>query len=65
VVIPSWKSGEMADLALLTAFLITRTFLSIYMASVNGGIVNAIVARDFNLFVQRVPLKPSRSSDWA
>ncbi|MCB0370707.1 MAG: hypothetical protein KDD45_15110 [Bdellovibrionales bacterium] len=33
----------MADLALLTVFLVGRTFLSIYMASVNGNIVNAIV----------------------
>jgi len=44
----------MGDLALLTAFLIARTFLSIYMASVNGGIVNAIVERNLPLFIQRV-----------
>ena len=56
IVVPSWKSPEMGDLALLTVFLITRTFLSIYMASVNGGIVNAIVDRNFSLFLQRVQM---------
>jgi ATP-binding cassette subfamily D (ALD) protein 3 len=46
----------MADIAVLTAFLVARTFLSIYMASVNGGIVNAIVDRNLSLFIQRVNL---------
>lgn len=54
IVVPSIYSPEAKDLALLTAFLVARTFLSIYMASVNGGIVNAIVDRDFPLFIQRV-----------
>ena len=54
IVIPGWRSAEMIDLAILTVFLVLRTFLSIYMATVNGGIVNAIVQRDLKLFVERV-----------
>lgn len=61
IVIPSWKSPEAGDLLLLTAFLVARTFLSIYMASVNGGIVNAIVERNLPLFIQRVPFLLFRS----
>lgn len=36
IVIPSWTSPEIVDLLLLTVFLVLRTFLSIYLASVNG-----------------------------
>lgn len=53
----------MRDLVILTVFLVIRTFLSIYLASVNGGIVNAIVERDFPLFIERVPVSLGRSSD--
>jgi hypothetical protein len=42
------------DLALLTGFLVTRTLLSIYLASVNGRIVNAIIKLDKALFFKRV-----------
>lgn len=65
IVIPSWHCPETGDLLLLTLFLIGRTFLSIHMASVNGGIVNAIVERNLSLFIQRVISKLLRSSDWA
>jgi ATP-binding cassette subfamily D (ALD) protein 3 len=53
-VIPSWKSVEVADLLLLTAFLVIRTFLSIYISTVNGTIVKAIIERDLGNFVKRV-----------
>lgn len=43
IVIPTWKSEEVLDLALLTVFLVLRTFLSIYIAAVNGKIVKAII----------------------
>jgi hypothetical protein len=56
IVIPSWNCPEMGDLLLLSIFLIARTFLSIYLASVNGGVVNAIVDRDLSLFIRRVNL---------
>jgi ATP-binding cassette subfamily D (ALD) protein 3 len=45
------------DLALLTIFLIIRTFLSIYLASVNGRIVKAIVEKNLSLFIQRVMIR--------
>lgn len=54
----------MGDIVLLTFFLIARTVLSIYMASVNGGIVNAIVERNLNLFIRRVTNRSFRSLDW-
>lgn len=43
IVIPSWKCIEVMDLTLLTLFLVLRTFLSIYLAGVNGRIVKAII----------------------
>lgn len=54
IVIPTWKCEEVMDLFLLTGFLVLRTFLSIYIAGVNGKIVKAIIERDLGLFVQRV-----------
>jgi ATP-binding cassette, subfamily D (ALD), member 3 len=42
------------DICLLTVFLVLRTFLSIYIAGVNGKIVKAIIERDRSLFIQRV-----------
>ena len=44
------------DLFLLTVFLVLRTFLSIYIAGVNGKIVKAIIQRDLGLFVKRVKI---------
>jgi hypothetical protein len=43
IVIPGWKCIEVLDLSLLTLFLVMRTFLSIYLAGVNGRIVKAII----------------------
>jgi hypothetical protein len=54
IVIPTWKCQEVLDLVLLTVFLILRTFLSIYLAGVNGKIVKAIIERDMSLFIKRV-----------
>ncbi len=64
IVIPSWHSPEVGDLILLTIFLIARTFLSVYLATVNGRIVQAIIEKNLSLFIQRVFLKVSRSLDW-
>eukprot|EP01017_Pseudomicrothorax_dubius_P039005 TRINITY_DN592_c0_g3_i6.p1 TRINITY_DN592_c0_g3~~TRINITY_DN592_c0_g3_i6.p1 ORF type:complete len:662 (-),score=198.19 TRINITY_DN592_c0_g3_i6:121-2106(-) len=54
IVIPSWKTPEVLDIASLTLFLIVRTFLSIYISAINGRIVNSIVKLDFSLFLKRV-----------
>lgn len=62
VVIPTWKCQEVLDLCLLTVFLVLRTFLSIYLAGVNGKIVKAIIEKNFALFLQRVTRKLFRSS---
>lgn len=43
IVIPRWNCVEVVDIVLLTIFLILRTFLSIYLAGVNGKIVKAII----------------------
>jgi ATP-binding cassette subfamily D (ALD) protein 3 len=52
-------------LVLLTVFLVLRTFLSIYLAGVNGKIVKAIIEKDAKLFIKRVchSFKPYRYSD--
>jgi hypothetical protein len=54
IVIPSWASVEIIDLALLTAFLIVRTYLSIYISTLNGRIVRTIVERNFANFFKKV-----------
>ena len=56
IVIPGWNTVEVLDLALLTVFLVFRTFLSIYISSVNGKIVKAIIERDLTLFIRRVSI---------
>eukprot|EP00744_Colponema_vietnamica_P005328 GILI01007811.1.p1 GENE.GILI01007811.1~~GILI01007811.1.p1 ORF type:complete len:670 (-),score=211.37 GILI01007811.1:129-2138(-) len=54
IAVPGVKSREFLLLLLLSAFLVVRTFLSIYLAAVNGGVVKAIVDRDFKSFVSRI-----------
>jgi ATP-binding cassette subfamily D (ALD) protein 2 len=52
IVLPSWKSREAALLALHTLSLVARTFLSLYVAHLDGALVRALVARRLGLFVQ-------------
>lgn len=54
VVVPSVRSKESLLLALLSILLVARTMLSISISSVNGGVVKAIVTRDFNSFLKKV-----------
>jgi ATP-binding cassette subfamily D (ALD) protein 3 len=54
IVIPSWYCVEVLDLVLLTLFLVLRTYLSIYLADVNGRIVKSIIQMDLNLFLRRI-----------
>lgn len=46
IIIPGIKSKEAFLLALHTCFLISRTFLSIYVATLDGQIVKSIVNKD-------------------
>lgn len=54
IVIPSWTCREILDLCLLTVFLVLRTFLSIYIADLNGKIVKAIIQKNKSIFIKRV-----------
>lgn len=54
IVIPNWHCPEVGDLLLLTIFLVMRTFLSVYLATVNGRIVQAIIEKNLSLFIKRV-----------
>lgn len=52
--IPDWWCGEVLDIVLLTVFLILRTFLSIYIASINGLVVKSIIKRELPSFLKKV-----------
>lgn len=54
VLFPSWKVREVYDIGLLTIFLVLRTFLSIYLSSIQGGIVKAIIKSDWNMFLKKL-----------
>lgn len=54
IVIPTWKCQEVLDLCLLTVFLVLRTFLSIYIADLNGKIVKSIIQKNKTIFIERV-----------
>jgi ATP-binding cassette subfamily D (ALD) protein 3 len=54
VLFPKWNVRETYDIALLTVFLVLRTFLSIYISSLQGGIVKAIIKADWSLFVKKI-----------
>ena len=54
IVIPDWKSYETLNIVTLTLFLVVRTFLSIYIANVNGRIVKSIINVNYSDFVKKV-----------
>jgi ATP-binding cassette subfamily D (ALD) protein 3 len=54
IAVPSWKSKEAICLIVLSGLLVVRTYLSIWLADVNGQIVKAIVSQDFQQFLRRV-----------
>lgn len=54
IVIPTWKCQEVLDICLLTVFLVLRTFLSIYIADLNGKIVKSIIQKNKTIFIERV-----------
>lgn len=54
IVVPAWRSEEVLDLFLLTSFLVFRTFLSIYVSTVQGGIVKGMIKMDWKIFIRRL-----------
>lgn len=54
VAFPKFLSLLNLDLLLLVVSLIFRTFLSIYIATINGTLVRAIVDRNLKSFVKRI-----------
>ena len=52
IVMPTIVGREMATLSALTFFLFARTFLSIYVAHLEGDIVKYVVRRDTYQFLR-------------
>lgn len=52
--IPTWKCEETLYVFAMAALLVVRTMMSIWLANVNGRIVNAIVNKDFQMFLKRI-----------
>lgn len=53
-IIPDWRCKEVGYLGLISALVIVRTMMSIWLADVNGRIVKAIVNKDLRMFIYRV-----------
>lgn len=54
IAVPGWKTKEAFYLICLSGLLVVRTYLSIWLADVNGQIVKSIVSQDFQEFLRRV-----------
>lgn len=54
IVVPSYKSREAIYILILTGLLVIRTYMSIWLADVNGQIVKAIVGRSLPEFLKRI-----------
>ncbi|POW21073.1 hypothetical protein PSHT_02819 [Puccinia striiformis] len=54
IVIPSWKSKTASLLVIHSGFLIFRTLLSLYVASLDGQIVSALVRGEGRQFLYRL-----------
>lgn len=52
IMIPGWRTREAGLLTCATLALLARTFLSVYVATLEGQIVKRIVLRDINGFFQ-------------
>ena len=56
IAIPSYNTKEAVYVVVLTGLLVVRTYLSIWLADVNGQVVKSIVNRNFSEFIKRVGL---------
>ncbi|BGP17059.1 hypothetical protein JCM10213_000303 [Rhodosporidiobolus nylandii] len=56
IVLPSFRSKEVSILLLHTFFLVLRTLLSLYVASLDGSIVSALVRAQPAVFAKRIAM---------
>jgi ABC-type uncharacterized transport system fused permease/ATPase subunit len=54
IAIPSWRTKEVLYLIVLSGLLVVRTYLSIWLADVNGQIVKSIISLNLQMFMRRV-----------
>ncbi|KRX10502.1 P-loop containing nucleoside triphosphate hydrolase [Pseudocohnilembus persalinus] len=54
IVVPTWKDSAIFDIVLLTFFLVSRTYLSIFISGANARIVKAIIKQSWPLFLKRI-----------
>ena len=54
IVLPDYTCKEARYIYFLTALLVVRTMMSIWLADVNGRVVKAIVNKSFSEFLQKV-----------
>lgn len=54
IVVPSYKCKEAQFIVVLTFLLVVRTYMSIWLADVNGQIVKSIVNRSLPDFLKKV-----------
>lgn len=52
--VPSWKCREAGQTLILSVLLVVRTWMSIWLADVNGRVVKAIINKDLAMFIRRV-----------
>jgi len=52
--IPSWKCREAGQVLIMAALLVVRTWMSIWLADVNGRVVKAIINKDLKMFIKRI-----------
>lgn len=54
IAIPSYKTREATMIFILSALLVLRTYMSIWISDINGNIVKSIVDRNPDRFVRGV-----------
>ena len=54
IAVPNLLSYEFLDMSQMMLFLILRTFLSIYIANINGRIVKSLIEVKFLAFIDKL-----------
>jgi ATP-binding cassette subfamily D (ALD) protein 3 len=58
IVVPNRNCKETKYLIILTLLLILRTYMSIWLAEINGKLVKSIIGKDFKKFLLKVSFIP-------